>query len=101
MTKPKQEPTHSENRLASSLKGKINKTSDKQLKYAADYNSQFDSLRIRVPSGEADVIKKYAADNGWSSLNKMVQQVIDYVMVQGLTADQVQAVIRSGKNPEE
>ena len=96
MARQKTEPTHSENKLATSLKGKINKTSDKQLKYAADYNSQFDSLRIRVQAGEADVIKKYAAANGWQSLNKMVQQAIDYVMVQGLTAEQVQAVIRSG-----
>ena len=83
------EKTYSENRLAETTKGRRNKTSDQQLKYAETYHAQFDNLRIRVAQGKSDRIKKYVTEHGWTSINKFVDNIIDYSMANGLTSEMV------------
>ena len=104
MARPrKTEPHYSENKLAKTLMGRENKTPDKQLEYAANYNAQFDNLRIRVPAGEADAIKKYAIGDpengidgkGWKSINQFVRNAIDYIITLGLTESQVSEVLNT------
>ena len=88
------EKTYSENRLAKTTKGRRNKTSDQQLKYAETYHAQFDNLRIRIAQGKSARIKKYVAEHGWTSINKFVDNIIDYSMANGLTAEMVLESIR-------
>ena len=64
-----------------------NKTDDRQLEYSKKYLSQFEDIKIRVVSGERQILKDYATDHGWKSLNHCIVSVMDYIIANGLTAD--------------
>lgn len=54
-------------------------TSKAKLRANEKYDSKFDSIRIRVPAGEFDKIKAYAASKG-ESVNGLVNRLLKQEM---------------------
>jgi len=64
-----------------------NKTNEKLLGYSKKYLTNFEDIKVRVTVGEREVYKDYAVNHGWKSLNQCVVSVLDYIIVNNLTAE--------------
>ena len=61
----------------------MNKTPKKQLEYAKKYLEKFDEIKLRLPAGNKDKIKEYAAMQG-ESVNAYINRLIEEDMKKGL-----------------
>ena len=72
---------------------KPSRYTEAQKRSAEKYLAKKDDIKIRVANGERDVWAEFAKENGWTSVNKMVVQLVDYAKVKGLTESQVSEVL--------
>ena len=73
---------------------KPSRYTEAQKRSAEKYLAKKDDIKIRVDGGERDIWQEFAKEHGWTSVNKMVTQLVDYAMVKGLTESQVTEAIR-------